>query len=273
MMQSEPCRVCGGASKFSYRLKVLGRDVSYFDCPTCGYFQTERPNWLVEAYASPINALDTGIMMRNRANARLTVMTLAAFGRLRGRVVDHAGGYGVLVRLLRDAGVDALWRDKYCDNLLARGFEAPSGSEVDLITAFEVAEHLEEPVAELRSLLIEAPLLLLSTELIATSAPPPPEWWYLGPDHGQHIGFMRARTLAWMSRELGCHHASFGHSIHLLSRAKVPALWSAMLRLNRLAPLVTRWTLSSRVMSDHEFMRQQTSAEPELIRHDAQSSA
>ena len=110
-----------------------------------------------------------------------------------GDVVDHAGGYGILVRLLRDAGVDARWRDKYCENLLARGFEA-TDEPCDLLTAFEVLEHLVDPVRDLSRMLHEAPAVLASTELIMTAQTPPPGWWYYGPEHGQHVGFFRRST-------------------------------------------------------------------------------
>jgi Nif-specific regulatory protein len=47
-----------------------------------------------------------------------------SLGSLFGTVVDCAGGYGILVRLLRDYGVNALWSDPYCENVLAKGFES-----------------------------------------------------------------------------------------------------------------------------------------------------
>lgn len=251
---SEPCRVCGGGSRFAYRQKLLDREVSYFDCPRCGYFQTETPYWLEQAYSSAINVVDTGILWRNQLNVRRVILTLGAFGRLDGQVVDHAGGYGILVRLLRDAGVDARWRDKYCENLLARGFEA--GNEpADLLTAFEVFEHLEHPLGELDALLRQAPAVLISTELVQESSPPPGDWWYLGPEHGQHIGFFRTRTLAWMAEQLGCHHATDGQSLHLFSRAPVPRLWRPMQRLHRFFGLLWRRRLHPRIQADFETLR------------------
>lgn len=250
----EPCRVCGAPSAYVFTQPVLGRAVRYFDCAACGYVQTEAPDWLAKAYSSAINDVDTGIMMRNRRNVARVVMTLLALGRLHGRVIDHAGGYGILVRMLRDIGVDARWRDMYCENLLARGFEATAG-DCDLLTAFEVFEHLVEPVRELAAMLADSPCVLLSTELVTTPATPPADWWYYGPEHGQHIGFFRPATLRWMARSLGCHHASDGVSLHLFSRAPVPKHWHTLVRLERFVPIVARLRLRSKTIADFDALR------------------
>ena len=252
----DACRVCGDAARHAYTLRVLERDVGYFECPACGYLQTQQPDWLADAYARPINDVDTGIMMRNRINVGRVVMTLLAFGQLHGRVVDHAGGYGILVRLLRDAGIDARWSDKYCDNLLARGFEA-DGGKCELLTAFEVFEHLLNPLAELRAMLEVAPVVLLSTELVRGRETAPRDWWYLGPEHGQHIGFFRLATLQWMAAALGCHCASDGQSVHVFSRRPVPVTWRLWLRLRRLWPAIVRIQLTSKTFSDFERRRGQ----------------
>lgn len=253
-MDSAPCRLCGARSGFAFTQTVLARNVHYFDCPDCGYFQTEQPSWLNEAYESAINDVDTGILLRNQLNVRRVVMTLLCFGKLSGSVIDHAGGYGILVRLLRDIGIDARWRDKYCRNLMARGFEA-ADAPADLLTAFEVFEHLERPVQELRQMLEQAPTVLLSTELVTSPGPPPTDWWYLGGEHGQHIGFFRTRTLAWMADWLGCNHVSDGRSIHLFSRMPIPTHWNLLQKFNRVAPVVSRFALRSKTQSDFEQLR------------------
>jgi hypothetical protein len=249
-----PCRVCQAPSPRVFTLTLLGRDVNYFDCKRCGYLQTQTPDWLDEAYEQAINDVDTGILERNRLNVGRVLMTLFVLGRLDGQVVDHAGGYGILVRALRDAGVDARWRDKYCDNLLARGFE-DDDRKCDLVTAFEVFEHVLDPVVELRTLLARAPVVLLSTELISGGETPRSNWWYLGPEHGQHIGFFRTGTLRWMAEAVGCHHASDGASVHLFSREPVPRLWRAAIRRHRLWPIIARCRLKSRTWSDFEELR------------------
>lgn len=238
---------------------VLGEPVAYFDCGVCGYLQTETPHWLDRAYGRAINDVDTGIMMRNLDNVGRVIMTLATFGKLHGRVVDHAGGYGILVRLLRDAGVEAYWRDRYCENLLARGFEADE-RPADMVTAFEVLEHLVDPLADLRHMLEEAPIALLTTELVPTTATPGTDWWYLGTEHGQHVGFFRERTLVHIAAQLGAHVASNGSSVHVLARKPVPARWRMMLRAGRLWRLVARLSLRSRTMQDFELLRQRSTA-------------
>jgi hypothetical protein len=250
----DQCRICGGDSHFAFAQPVLGRTVSYFDCATCGYVQTQMPDWLDEAYSSAINDVDTGIMVRNRLNVDRVVMTLLALGQLSGRVVDHAGGYGILVRMLRDIGIEARWSDKYCDNLLARGFESDS-AQADLVTAFEVFEHLVDPLRELGSMLTDAPSVLLSTDLITTPDAPPPDWWYYGPEHGQHVGFYRPATLQWMARELGCHHASDGATLHLFSSRPIPRHWLRLVRMRRLAPVAARLLLRSKTMDDFAQLR------------------
>ena len=253
--RQDRCRVCGGPSSHTFSQRLLDHDVSYFDCAQCGYFQTEAPYWLDQAYASAINDVDTGILWRNQLNARRVVMTLAATRRLSGRVVDHAGGYGILVRLLRDLGVDARWRDKYCQNLVARGFEADA-APCDLITAFEVFEHLEDPMAELRHMLAQAPWVLLSTELAPQASAPAPDWWYLGPEHGQHIGFFRPATLRYMADQLACQVATDDRSLHLFSTRPIPSLWHALQRGSRLSGLICRIQgLKSRTLQDFDLLR------------------
>lgn len=251
---TDTCRVCGGRSQFVYRRPVLGQQVRYYDCPQCGYLQTETPYWLEQAYGSAINDVDTGILMRNGDNLRRVVMTLLAMRKLHGRVIDYAGGYGILVRLLRDAGVDAYWEDRYCSNLLARGFESDGGG-ADLLTAFEVFEHLVDPVTELERMLQKAPVVLLSTELVTTSEPPPEDWWYLGPEHGQHIGFFRLSTLRVLAEKAGCGVQSDGRTLHLFSRSGPVPAWPRCLKFARWWRWLTRSALQPKTMSDFDALR------------------
>lgn len=249
------CRICKGSSSHLFEGRLLNYRIQYFECVNCGYVQTEEPFWLGEAYHEAINRSDTGILRRNGRNARRVICTLMMIGKLEGVVIDCAGGYGILVRMLRDRGVNALWSDPYCDNLVARGFEADNTARADLVTAFEALEHFVDPLAELSSLLARSDFVLTTTDLIPTPAPLPGTWWYYAPEHGQHIGFFRIQTLRWMAKTLGCELTSDGKSLHLFSKHSVPAWrWQLFKKGSRVAELIARFRLESLVWPDSQKM-------------------
>jgi hypothetical protein len=230
------------------------------ECRGCGYVQTEAPYWLARAYAESINDSDTGILQRNSRNACIVLATLISLGQLRGRVVDFAGGYGILTRLLRDIGVDAYWSDQYSANLLARGFE-DSGQSASLITAFEVFEHFLDPGTELDKMFSTAPNVLLSTEIIAE--PAPAEWWYYGREHGQHIGFFRIRTLELLARNRKKHFLTDGHSYHLISDHPIDRqVWRFLLTVKRALPILAQLKLKSRTWEDHLSLAHRSRLKP-----------
>jgi hypothetical protein len=248
------CRCCNTPVNLIFAGLLLGREVNYFECPACAYVQTETPHWLEQAYATAINDSDTGIMARNQSNARIVLATLWALGALDGTVVDCAGGYGILVRLLRDYGVNALWSDRYCQNLLARGFEH-SVEPAILATAFEAFEHFVNPAEELDRMLAIAPNVLLSTEIMVHPAPEQTDWWYYGKEHGQHIGFFRIETLKKLAEERGRFLLSDGFSYHLMTdRPLNQNKWNIAIKVNHVLPLMLRKKLVSKVWSDHAYM-------------------
>src|SRR5258706_1294471 len=181
---SAACRVCRQSTSWCFQHAVLGRySVSYFQCSHCGLLQTEEPYWLQEAYSSPIASADTGIAQRNwQLAARTSLLFYWLYGRS-GCFIDVAGGYGLFVRLMRDRGFDFYWQDPYAPNLFARGFEPPAASSNALYcaaTAFEVLEHLVDPLGFLRQTLAATSTrtVIFTTELFEGSAPQPDQWWY-----------------------------------------------------------------------------------------------
>lgn len=251
------CRICGKMSSASiFSASVFGSPVSYYECGDCAYVQTEQPYWLEKAYASAINNCDTGIMVRNQANVNVILATLATMGKIDGCVVDCAAGYGILVRLLRDQGVAALWSDPYCQNLLAVGFEHQA-ERADLVTAFEAFEHFVNPVEEAAKLFAIGGNLLISTELMAAPTPRPDQWWYYGLDHGQHIGFYRLETLEYIAKRFNKKLISNGTNLHLFSDESLSEKkWNFNNRLARRWPSVFTKRLSPMTWSDFENMSQ-----------------
>ena len=256
---TQNCRVCKEPIEWVGFGSVLQREVSYFECQNCGFVQTEEPYWLEEAYKETINISDTGIVSRNLANRSLVISTLFTLGGLDKKVVDFAGGYGLLVRLLRDKGVDAWHSDPYCENLVAAGFENDR-SEAYLVTAFEAFEHFVDPCAELEKMFAFAPNVLLSTNLISKPIPKFGDWWYYGAEHGQHISFYRKSTLQYLAKKHGKHLVSNGHCYHLFSDRPMGELkWLMMLRGQRFVSFAARFLLKSKTWSDYLLMSKRDS--------------
>ncbi len=204
------CRLCGGALTPSFRLQVLRRhDVAYLQCAQCGSLQTERPYWLAQAYAPGAAALDVGALQRNLENFAYCL----AFARLFDvrSAVDYGGGDGLLCRFLRDHGIDAYTWDKYAASSFARGFERPAGGSPDLLTAFEVLEHLADPAVELEQIFACRPrYLVCTTEPYAQQGA---DWWYLAPLGGQHVFFYSVQALVALGERFGYGVAQVGAKI------------------------------------------------------------
>ena len=244
------CRICAHSMEPFARATLLRRyDIAYHRCTYCGFIRTEEPNWLAEAYASAITGSDVGLVRRNHQLAAVARVVISAFFRRSGRFLDYAGGYGLIVRLMRDSGYDFSWYDRYCENIFARGFEAsPPGSEpLEMLTAFEVFEHLADPVAELERMLACSRNVLFTTQLLPEPAPQPDGWWYYGLEHGQHIAFYTRRSLALLAERAGLNLYTNGASMHLFTEKRLfQPLFFALARHKTarfLAPLVGRTSL------------------------------
>lgn len=217
------CPVCDKPRRHVFSATVLQQHrADYVHCRTCGLLQAAQPSWLTEAYESAISAVDTGVAQRNvRMSVRLGGLYGSWFGG-HGRYVDVAGGSGLLVRLLRDLGLDAYWTDPYAENLFARGFEANEHDVYTAVSAVEVLEHVEDPLTFLRKCLEDtgARALIFTTELYE-GQPPDTDWWYYQFETGQHITFMQRRTLEIIAKELQCRLMT-RKAIHALVRDDLP---------------------------------------------------
>lgn len=248
----QQCRLCRfDTTMLIFQVQSRWGVLRYYECPRCEYVQTQYPSWLASAYELPINKSDTGIMARNLANEKVVISTLSLLGGLHERVVDTAAGYGILVRLLRDRGIDAYWSDAYSENLLSKGFEYQDGT-AGLVTAFEAFEHFVDPLVEAQKLLSISSNILISTTLIPSPAPIPSTWWYYGLEHGQHIGFFRIKSLQYLADRLGLYLLTDHKSLHLFSRNKYSSsLWKLLMSAAKITPSIFTRGLTSKTMSDH----------------------
>ena len=256
------CPICQESMTACFTTIVLKKFPAQFEvCNSCGFMRAHDPYWLDEAYSRAIAVADTGLVMRNVSLAcKISSALYWATGeRGEGSYLDAAGGYGMLVRLMRDFGFNFSWSDKYCDNLLAAGFEfdATQG-KCQAVTAIEVMEHLTDPLSFVKETLAVsgAESFLFTTELYIGSPPAPEAWWYYAFATGQHIGFFQRRTLAVMANKLNLQFAS-ANGLHILSKTPISENLLRAVTHRWIAPGSAWWIrrrLGSKTMTDHEAM-------------------
>jgi hypothetical protein len=216
------CKICGDASRTLFTAKILCRhDVGFHRCVSCGFIEADEPYWLEEAYASAIVDIDLGPVDRAMRAAPLIEGLVLSHFDWKGSFVDFGGGYGILVRLMRDRGFDFYWHDRYGESIFAKQFPATAGKRHELLTAFEVFEHLPDPMAEIASMLEFAPNILLSTLLVPPGVTKAEDWWYFTPQYGRHVSFFTPEALREIGRRLNLDVASDGVDTHLFSQKPV----------------------------------------------------
>jgi len=218
------CKICGSSSLAWSKGRILQKFIiQYFRCEQCGFIQTEEPYWLAESYAETIARSDIGIVSRNIGMSKLARAIILSFFDCNARFLDYGGGYGLLVRLMRDHGLDFYRYDKYTSNLFAKGFDAgkEGNKQYELLTAFEVFEHLTSPLDEIMEMFLYSDNILFSTYLIPEPPPALESWWYYSLDHGQHIALYTFRSLQVIAKKLNLKLYSNRKSFHLLTEKKL----------------------------------------------------
>lgn len=244
-------------SDFFASAKILNKyDIKYFNCGKCGFIQTEDPYWLKEIYSDAIKQSDIGLLKRNIDLLNPTRAVIKFQFNKKGKFVDYGAGYGIFVRMMRDAGFDFYWSDKYCDNLFAKDFEAADAktakAKYEMLTAYEVFEHLEDPIQETEEMLKYSDSIMFSTYLLPSHKPKPGEWWYYGPDHGQHISIYTKQSLKILGGRFNLNLYSNDKSIHLLSKRKLNGFLFKALTFPYAANLISP-VLSKKSLLDDDY--------------------
>jgi hypothetical protein len=217
------CKICDHTSDYLFNKKILNKyDVKYHRCTHCLFIQTEEPYWLSESYASAITSLDIGLIHRNLNLARVTQAVILKYFNPEKRFLDFGGGFGLFVRLMRDNGINFYRQDKFCENLFAKHFDIEdleNKSAFELLTAFELFEHLQNPLQSLDEMLSYSKNIFFSTEL--TPNENVSDWWYIVPEVGQHVAFYHYRSLLELGRRHNLHVYSNMSNIHMFSEKKI----------------------------------------------------
>ena len=221
-----PCRLCMAPTNFKFaRTAIDGENICCYQCSQCYSLQTQVPHWLEAEYSASASEshlnLDTYAADRS-LRCRTTIYFLwkmVGFSSQRNKLLDWGGGVGLMVRLLRDAGIDSYLYDKYAKNHYASGFVRSEGERYAVVTAFEVFEHFANPGLDIEELFsLDPSMLVVSTSLYKNQGP---EWAYLGPAKSEHVFFYSAKAMDIIGQRFGYRVLKLRHDITIFYKAEL----------------------------------------------------
>lgn len=228
------CQVCGSPSRlvltkeanvscgdyFEGR-RLYPQDVGAIDlleCTACGFAWFEAFNTWTDTdfrqkiYNDDYHLCDAPFL--EERPARLAAWLLPLVG---GKtLLDYGGGEGLLARKLTAGGIDARSFDPYY------GAETLPEGEFDIVTSFEVVEHVPDQdwlFDAMASFLAEDGLLIFSTLLRPERLDP--DWWYASPRNG-HAVFHTEESLSLICARAHLSLRSLSREMHVAARS--PAL-------------------------------------------------
>ena len=214
------CKICNSPSEKIFEKVVLQKyNTGYYKCTSCDFVQTDEPTWLAEAYDSAITSLDIGLLYRNNILTEdVSKMIDCCFPEAK-IMLDFAGGYGNFVRLMRDIGFNFYRQDTYCENLFAKHFDITDIKETkfDVVTGFEVLEHLQNPLAEIEAIFKYSENAIFSTDLIPNTNQEIENWIYIAQETGQHIAFYSPKAMQIIAAKFGKNYYCKDNHLHIFT--------------------------------------------------------
>ena len=201
---------------------LSGIPVYYAMCEGCGFcFAPALAAWPLEEFEQKIyNEQYTLVDPEHGAVAghELAANLQATFTALPAgfRHLDYGGGNGLLSQVLRDTG----WNSTSYDPFLDKDARSEALGQFDLITAFEVFEHVpdvQQLVTSLRALMKPDGVVLFSTLLSDGNIRRGERlsWWYASPRNG-HISLFSRMSLGLLASRHKLNFRSNSPGLHVL---------------------------------------------------------
>lgn len=212
---------------------LTGIPVYYSLCSQCSFcFAPELAAWSLEQFEEHIyndeyvHVDPEYLEVRPKANAaNLIAMFKDKAHSIRH--LDYGGGSGVLANILNESG----WQSVSYDPFVDRNVEIEQLGKFDIITSYEVFEHVpdaQELMANLASLLSPNGIILFSTLLSDGNIQPNQRinWWYAAPRNG-HISLYSRKSLELLAQKYGFNLGSFSAGFHIFFTQVAP--WTSHL--------------------------------------------
>lgn len=247
---TSPCQICNAAASYldtvdlnksceearGFVLPPSGVQIDYFLCDGCGFcFAPEFYGWSFSDFEQLVYNEDYALIdpdyktVRPEGQAILIDQTFEA-NKVVLRHLDYGGGEGLLSKKLKEKGWDSTSYDPFVDV----DVQANELGSFDLVTAFEVFEHVPDVAALLADLsrLCKPDGLVFFTTLLSDrdiSKGRPLTWWYASPRNG-HISLFSAKSLALSMQKIDLNLMSFSDGVHIAFR-RLPG-WASHLQSN-----------------------------------------
>lgn len=245
------CPVCRGATtvlgevdfnkscedKADMRLPKSNTMVRYYTCDICDFcFAPEFRNWPESRFKERIYNHEYVLVDPDYVTVRphnSAKFIGSVFGSVRHRIshLDYGGGSGLLSELLRANG----WQSSSYDQFVDGPDEFGRLSTYDLVTAFEVFEHVVDPLDLMASLskLAHPQSLIMFTTVLSDGHIARGEglgWWYLAPRNG-HVSLYSKHSLTLLLSAHGYDVLHWNEAVHVAFR-ELPG-WSKELPMFR----------------------------------------
>jgi hypothetical protein len=208
------------------RLPLAGVPVYYFLCDSCNFCHApQMAAWSLEEFAQRVYNDEYVRVDPDYLEVRPSLNAAALMQLFGGaapplRHLDYGGGHGLLSDMLRDSGWDSRSHDPFVD----RDVPVRSLGKFDLVTAYEVFEHVPDVralAADLASVMADDAVVLFTTLVSDGNVHRGKrlEWWYAAPRNG-HISLFSRESLGRLGAIEGLQFGSSSPDNHVYWRTK-----------------------------------------------------
>jgi hypothetical protein len=208
----------------NYPKGLVGVPIYYYQCNNCRFvftatFDDFKSNDWVDLIYNDVYYSEIDLAYKSKRpmlDAELISAITLRFGRNEVRGLDFGGGNGKMADILKKSGVDFSTYEPF-------GFsDFNPNKKYNLISSFEVLEHVVNPVETFQEILNFAEndfLLVLSTQTSdgLINASDRLKWSYVSPRNG-HVSIYSKDSLTLLGNKFGLVHIPVSRGLHLFGK-------------------------------------------------------